>query len=164
MLVRHGSPHRTMSCAQGSRGGICCQCRFIFAFPSDKTEHWSSWAKEMLVDDGFVEIFCATGVLKSVVLSQTLHINGNVECLHRLVRRWCMSSHTFVLAFGEITVTLEDVENMMLLPIVGEEDPWHIALTSEERTTQIDLKKLMRMITSASSRSWRGEYNIDFPS
>ncbi|GKV07204.1 hypothetical protein SLEP1_g19002 [Rubroshorea leprosula] len=89
-------------------------------------------AKEMLAENGFVEILRATGILKSVALSQTLQINGNVECLYRLVRRWCTSTHTFILAFGEVIVTLEDVANLMLLPIVGEEDPWHIALMREE--------------------------------
>ncbi|GKV46434.1 hypothetical protein SLEP1_g53418 [Rubroshorea leprosula] len=133
-----------------------------FAFSSGKMEDWSGWAKEMLFENGFVEILRAVGILKSVTVSQTLQISGNVECLYRLVRRWCTSTHTFILAFGEVIVTLEDVANLMLLPIVGEEDPRPIVLTSEERATLIALKKVMRRNASASSRSWRGEYNIDF--
>ncbi|GKV15517.1 hypothetical protein SLEP1_g26304 [Rubroshorea leprosula] len=116
----------------------------------------------MLIDNGFVEILCTAEVLKSVALSQTLQINGNVECLCHLVQRWCTSTHTFILAFGEVTVTLEDMANLMSLPIVGEEDPWHIALTLEECVMLIALKKMMRTTTSASSCSWKGEYNIDF--
>ncbi|GKV05501.1 hypothetical protein SLEP1_g17504 [Rubroshorea leprosula] len=102
-----------------------------FAFSSDKTKDWSGWAKEILIDNGIVEILHAAEVFKLVALSQTLQINGNVECLRCLVRRWCTSTHTFILAFGEVTMTLED--------------------------------KVMRTIANASSRSWRGEYNIDFP-
>ncbi|GKV43137.1 hypothetical protein SLEP1_g50470 [Rubroshorea leprosula] len=98
-----------------------------FAFPSSKMEDWSGWVKEMLVENGFVEILHAVRILKSV------------------------------------TMTLEDVANLMLLPIVGEEDPRHIMLTLEEPATLVALKKVMRRNTSASSRSWRGEYSIDFP-
>ncbi|GKU96144.1 hypothetical protein SLEP1_g9415 [Rubroshorea leprosula] len=47
-------------------------------------EDWSGWAKEMLAENGFVEILRAVGILKLVALSQTLQISGNVECLRRL--------------------------------------------------------------------------------
>ncbi|GLT94078.1 hypothetical protein SLE2022_118380 [Rubroshorea leprosula] len=43
-----------------------------FAFSSDKMEDWSGWAKEMLSENGFVEILRAVGILKSVAVSQTL--------------------------------------------------------------------------------------------
>ncbi|GKV15405.1 hypothetical protein SLEP1_g26198 [Rubroshorea leprosula] len=75
---------------------------------------------------------------------------------------WCTSTHTFILAFGEVIVTLEDVANLMLLLIVGEEDPRHITLTPEEHATLVALKKVMKRNANASSRSWRGEYSIDF--
>ncbi|GKV07019.1 hypothetical protein SLEP1_g18832 [Rubroshorea leprosula] len=134
-----------------------------FAFLLGKIEDWSGWAKEMLAKNGFVEILHAVEILKLVTLSQTLQISGNVECLRRLVRRWCTSTHTFILAFGEVTVTLKDVANLMLLPIVVEKDPWHITLTLKKRATLVALKKVMKKNASASSRSWRGEDNIDFP-
>ncbi|GKV11493.1 hypothetical protein SLEP1_g22750 [Rubroshorea leprosula] len=95
-------------------------------------EDWSSWAKEMLVENGFVEILLAIGIFKSVALSQTLRISRNVECLRRLVRRWCMK------------------------------DPRHIALTLEEHATLVALKKVMKKNANASSHSWRGKYSIDF--
>ncbi|GKV43111.1 hypothetical protein SLEP1_g50445 [Rubroshorea leprosula] len=149
---------RRKPCGQGLKDETCCQ--FQFTLPS-RPVRWkigSGWAKEMLVRNSFVETLHAARILKSIALSQTLQISGNVECLRRLVRRWCMSTHTFILAFGEITVALEDVTNLMLLPIVGEEDPRHIVLTPEECATLIALRN-----ASASSRSLRGKYNIDFP-
>ncbi|GKV26782.1 hypothetical protein SLEP1_g36017 [Rubroshorea leprosula] len=41
-------------------------------------------------------LLLAVRILKSVALSQSLQINGNVECLRRLVRRWCTSTHSFI--------------------------------------------------------------------
>ncbi|GKV41976.1 hypothetical protein SLEP1_g49439 [Rubroshorea leprosula] len=59
-------------------------------------------------------------------------------------------------------MTLEDVANLMLLPIVRENDPWHITLTSKELAMQVALKKVMRKNNNASSHSERGEYNERF--
>ncbi|GKV11377.1 hypothetical protein SLEP1_g22641 [Rubroshorea leprosula] len=50
----------------------------------------------------------------------------------------------------------------MLLPIVKDEDPCHIALTQHESFIQAALKKLMKENASTWSWSWRGEYNINF--
>ena len=52
--------------------------------------------------------------------------------LRQLVRRWCLSSHTFFFTHGEMTVTLEDVENHWLLPILGDQDPAEFELSPEE--------------------------------
>ncbi|GKV26781.1 hypothetical protein SLEP1_g36016 [Rubroshorea leprosula] len=53
--------------------------------------------------------------------------------------------------------------NMMFLTIIGEKDPCYIMLTSDEHSTKIALRRLMRKNMIASSRSWRGDYSIDFP-
>ncbi|GKV34432.1 hypothetical protein SLEP1_g42807 [Rubroshorea leprosula] len=90
-----------------------------FAFPSSKMEDWIGWAKEMLAEHGFVEILRAVGILK-----------------------WCTSTDTFILTFGEVTVTLKDMTNLMLLPVVREEDLRHITLTPDERVAQVALRKM----------------------
>jgi hypothetical protein len=56
----------------------------------------------------------------------------DTEALRQLVRRWCPSTHTFFFAHGEMTVTLEDVENHWLLPILGDQDPAELELSPEE--------------------------------
>ncbi len=49
-----------------------------------------------------------------------------------MVRRWCASTHTFLFAHGELTVTLEDIENHWRLPILGDCDPSEIELSPTE--------------------------------
>jgi hypothetical protein len=56
----------------------------------------------------------------------------DIEALRQLVRRWCPSTHTFFFAHGELTVTLEDIENHWLLPILGDQDPAEVELSPEE--------------------------------
>jgi hypothetical protein len=56
----------------------------------------------------------------------------DTESLRQLVRRWCPSTHTFFFAHGELTVTLEDVENHWRLPILGDCDPSEVELSPAE--------------------------------
>jgi hypothetical protein len=55
-----------------------------------------------------------------------------MEALQQMIRRWCLSTHTLFFAHGELTVTLEDIENHWMLTILGDCDPSEIELSSEE--------------------------------
>ena len=43
-----------------------------------------------------------------------------------MVHRWNSATYTFFFAWGEATITLEDVEKILLLPLVGCRWPWLI--------------------------------------
>ena len=57
---------------------------------------------------------------------------SDTEALQQLIRKWCPSTHTFFFAHGELIVTLEDIENHWMLPILGDLDPAEIKLSPEE--------------------------------
>ena len=59
-------------------------------------------------------------------------MNRDTKALRQLVRRWYPFTHTFFFAHGELTVTLEDVENHWLLPILGDQDPAELELSPKE--------------------------------
>ena len=65
-------------------------------------------------------------VLKAIVSSYCLSNYRNLFNLRHLVHRWCTTTHTFFLSYGEIIVTLEDMANQLLLPILVDVDlvPW----------------------------------------
>jgi len=50
----------------------------------------------------------------------------DIAGLRRLVHRWNSATHTFSFAWGEATITLEDVKKILLLPLVGCRRPWPI--------------------------------------
>ena len=52
-------------------------------------------------------------------------------------------THTFFLSCGKITVTLKDVANQLLLPILGDVDPSAMELSPEEKAMEAELKKGM---------------------
>ena len=56
----------------------------------------------------------------------------DTEALRQLIQRWCPSTHTFFFAHGELTVTLEYVENHWMLLILGDQDPAEVELSPEE--------------------------------
>ena len=83
------------------------------------------------------------GVLKAVVSSRYLSNYKDLFNLRHLVYRWCTATHTFFFSCGEITVTLEDVANQLLLPIFGDVDPSSSELSLEEESVEAVLKKRM---------------------
>jgi hypothetical protein len=104
----------------------------VFDFQCSRAIEWADWIDSELADRGFCDRLEQAGVLRSILISRCSNMFRDTEALRQLVRRWCPSTHTFFFAHGELTVTLEDVENHWLLPILGDQDPAEIALSPEE--------------------------------
>ena len=89
----------------------------------------------------------------------------DTEALQQLVRRWCPSTHTFFFAHGELTITLQDVENHWLLPIMGDQGPADLELSPEESTIEAVLanyigRKNIALGTQATKfKPWMEHFN-----
>ena len=92
----------------------------------------ADWVDSELVDREFCDHLEQAGVLRSILISRSSNMFRDTEALQQLVRRWCPSTHTFFFAHGELTVTLEDIENHWLLPILGDQDLAELELSPEE--------------------------------
>ena len=92
------------------------------------------------------------GVLKAIVSSRCLSYFWDLYNLRHLVRRWCTTTHTFFFSCGELTVTLEDVANQLLLPILGDADPATLEFSLEKEAIEVELKK--RMAGNAKLSYW----------
>ena len=93
---------------------------------------WKEWVDRELSDMGFIGLLQRAGVLKAIVMSHCLSNYRDLFNLHHLVRRWCTATHTFFFSCGEITVTLKDVMNQLLLPILDDVDLGSLELSPEE--------------------------------
>ena len=87
------------------------------------------------------------GVLKTIVLSRCLSNYRDLYNLCHLVRQWCTATHTFFFSYCKLTVTLVDVANQLLLPILSDADPAALEFSPEEKVIEAELKK--RMIRNA---------------
>ena len=85
-------------------------------------------------------------------LSRCLSNFWDLYNLRHLVRWWCTTTHTFFFSHGKLTITLEDVANQLLLPILDDVDPAALELSLEEEAIEAELKK--RMTGNAKLSYW----------
>ena len=85
-----------------------------------------------LSDEEFVGYLECARILKAVLISKNLEGFRDAKGLRHLVYRWCPSLHTFFFSVGELTITLEDVVNNLLLPVFRDENPFDISLSDED--------------------------------
>ena len=85
-----------------------------------------------LSDGEFVSCLERAGILKSVAIFRNLEGFRYAKGLRHLVHRWCPSLHMFFFSVDELTITLDDVVNNFLLPVLGDENPFEISLSSED--------------------------------
>ena len=115
----------------------------LFEFGSGTSLGWKEWVDEELSNMGFMVALQQAGVLKAIVSSRCLSNYRDLFNFRHLVRRWCTVTHTFFLSCSEISVTLEDVANQLLLPILSDVDPSNIELSPEKEVVEAELKKGM---------------------
>ena len=96
-------------------------------------------------------------VLKAIVSSRCLVNYRDFFNLRHLVRRWCTATYTFFLSYSEITVTLENEANQLLLPILGDVDPSVMKLSPEEEVVEAKLKK--GMSSNEKLSHWVGAFS-----
>ena len=115
----------------------------VFEFGSGIALGWKEWVDTELSNKGFMAVLQWADVLKAIVSLRCLSNYRDLFNLFHLVRRWCTATHTFFLSCSEITVTLEDVANQLLLPILGDVDIGAFELFAEEEAVEAELRKGM---------------------
>ncbi|XP_024190029.1 uncharacterized protein LOC112193995 [Rosa chinensis] len=113
-----------------------------FEYPCGLVTGWPQWVDYELGDEAARIRLSEAAALSSVFISARCDINRDVESLRHVVRRWNPHTHTFVYEWGEFTPTLEDVLNIMRLPITGSVNPLGFDFDSE---------KLQVLVEGASS-------------
>uniref|UniRef100_A0A2N9E1E4 Aminotransferase-like plant mobile domain-containing protein n=1 Tax=Fagus sylvatica TaxID=28930 RepID=A0A2N9E1E4_FAGSY len=103
-----------------------------FMSPCGHSQSWNDWVDKELQDDEFVSCLRRADIYSAVLLSRGSDMYRDIQGLRQLVRCWNLATHTFFLAWGEVTITLEDIERILLLPYLGDNDPTAINLTVEE--------------------------------
>ena len=132
--------------------GVSLPVPLHFKFGSGASLGWKEWVDSELSDTGFMGLLQRAGVLKAIVSSRCLSNFRDLYNLRHLVRRWCTTTHTFFFSCGELTVTLEDVADQLLLPILGDTDPAALELSPKEEAIEVELRK--RMTGNAKLSYW----------
>ncbi|OMO98697.1 hypothetical protein COLO4_13757 [Corchorus olitorius] len=94
---------------------------------------WTNWIDREFRDDvGFRNLLIQARVFDAICLARKGRFFADSEAMGFLLQRWNKSTHTFIAAFGEILVTLEDVVEATLLPFLGDLDPRLFQLDADE--------------------------------
>uniref|UniRef100_A0A2N9I7C3 Aminotransferase-like plant mobile domain-containing protein n=1 Tax=Fagus sylvatica TaxID=28930 RepID=A0A2N9I7C3_FAGSY len=107
-----------------------------FEFPCSAAADWFHWVADEFMDAEFCALLERAGVAEAILLSRSCNMYRNTEALRQILRRWCASTHTFFFSWGELTITLEDVENHWLLPVLGDMDPFAVEMSEEETVVE----------------------------
>uniref|UniRef100_A0A2N9GXZ3 Aminotransferase-like plant mobile domain-containing protein n=2 Tax=Fagus sylvatica TaxID=28930 RepID=A0A2N9GXZ3_FAGSY len=137
----------------------------VFDFQCSRAVEWADWIDLELADRGFCDRLEQAGVLRSILISRCSNMYRDTEALRQMVWRWCPSTHIFFFAHGELTVTLEDVENHWLLPILGDQGPADLILSPEELEIEsalgdyIGRKNIALGTQAARFKPWMEHFN-----
>ena len=82
----------------------------IFSMEYGHSVDWDRQVDSELQDIEFVNLLKQSQIYGSVLVSRGLDMKKDIAGLQRLVRRWNSATRTFFFAWGEATVTFEDVE------------------------------------------------------
>uniref|UniRef100_A0A2N9HL11 Aminotransferase-like plant mobile domain-containing protein n=1 Tax=Fagus sylvatica TaxID=28930 RepID=A0A2N9HL11_FAGSY len=107
-----------------------------FEFPCSAAADWFHWVADEFMDVEFCALLERAGVAEAILLSRSCNMYRDTEALRQILRRWCTPTHTFFFSWGELTITLEDVENHWLLPVLGDMDPFAVEMSEEETVVE----------------------------
>ena len=82
-------------------------------------------------------------------MSTKCHILRDQNLLYGVVEKWCSQTNTFVLPFGEATITLEDVMVLGGYPVLG--DPVFISL-EDEKMREVEKKMILARQTISTKK------------
>jgi hypothetical protein len=112
-----------------------------FDFPCAASKDWSHWVDLEILDFDFWDNLREADVHWSILISRSCSMFRDTEPLREVLRRWCPSTYTFFFSWGELTVTLEDIANHWMLPVLGEHSFSGIKLSAEEEEVVAALRR-----------------------
>ena len=107
-----------------------------FEFPCSASADWTHWVGNEFLDADFCGLLEQASVAEAILLSRSCNIYRDTETLRQIIRRWRPSTHTFFFSCGEFTITLEDVENHWMPPVLSDMDPSAIEMSDEETSVE----------------------------
>ncbi|WJX55765.1 hypothetical protein P8452_41498 [Trifolium repens] len=78
---------------------------------------WVRWVDELKLK--YESLWKKAGIFEAIMSTKS-HIMKNQDLVYGVVEKWCCETNTFVLPFGEVTITLEDVKVLGGYSLFGE--------------------------------------------
>ena len=104
---------------------LCIRRRELLAVPMDfmspcgHSQSWNDLVDKEFQDNEFISCLRRANIYSAMLLSRGSNMYRDIQGLQQLVRHWNLATHTFFLAWGEVTIMLEDIKRILLLPYLG---------------------------------------------
>lgn len=126
------------------RGDFDPSTNVVFKSHTSISKGKRSWCRRVLTNPFYVKILQKVQLMDIILVFSWLDISKDTEGLLSLLYRWNSTTHTFFMGCQEVSPSLEDVYEILRLPLFGEGDVTNIPLTSKEAKTMKFLKDAVK--------------------
>lgn len=104
----------------------------LFEFKAQNHQSYDAWVQKDMTIFRNAAMMPIVGVKEALNCLRIHLVIRDHQDLEFLISTWIMESHKLVTTWGEFEPTLEDVLNLMALPLYGETNPMSVSLGKED--------------------------------
>ena len=124
------------------RGDFAPTTVVVFKSHTSVSKGWRSCCQRVLTHPPFMDILQKVCLVHTVLAFSNLDISKDNESLLSLLYHWNSTTHTFFIGCQEVSPSLEDVYEILRLPLFGDEEVANISLS-------LDKAKAMKFLKDA---------------
>jgi len=121
-----------------------------FEAPGGSPANFAAWNSHM--QSSHADILTKIGLQRAKWFGE-FTLSKNNAALPVLVSGWNVTTHTFIAAWGEFTITLEDVCELLGLEATGHEPYTDEALDAQEAADRLELDRICRSCIGSSNKA-----------
>ena len=114
------------------RGDFAPTVDVVFESYTSVSKGWRRWCRGVLTHPPFMEILQRVKLMDNILVFFSLEISKDSESLLSLLYRWNPITHTLLTGCQEISPSLEDVPEILRLPLFEDGEVVNISLSPDE--------------------------------
>ena len=104
----------------------------VFKSHTSVSRGWRSWCRRVLAHPPFMDTLQRVKLVDTIFVFSSLDISKDSKSLLSLLYRWNPTTHTYFTGCQEISPSLEDVYEILRLPLFGDDEIVNISLSPDE--------------------------------
>ena len=126
------------------RGDFSPTIDVVFKSHTSVSKGWRSWCRRVLAHPPFMEILQRVKLVETILVFSNLKISKDNKSLLSLLYCWNSITHTFFIGCQEISLSLEDVYEILRLPLFRDGEVVNISLSPDKSKAMKFLEDAMK--------------------
>ena len=130
------------------KGDFAPTTNVVFKSYTSVSKDWRSWCRRVLTHPPFMDILQMVHLVHTMLVFSGLDISKDSESLLSLFYRWNPTTYTFFTGCQEVSPSLEDVYEILKLPLFGDGVVANISLSPDkakaENFVEDAVKKILK--------------------